>query len=66
MVKDCNNCRYGSYDMDSDYCNHPESFKQSMFGKSLSAMRRGIKCGPDGKLWEKRRVRVKARSTRSG
>jgi len=56
--RDCNPCRFAGCDPDGPYCGHPESFKQTMFGRGLNMMRNEklhpdtAACGSDGKLWE--------------
>lgn len=65
MTKDCNGCQHSTYDMDGVYCAHAEAMRQSIFGKSWTAMvREGGPCGPDRVLYERRRIRVKAGSAK--
>jgi hypothetical protein len=50
----CGNCIYRTYDMDGNYCCHPESFESSGgFGQGLTLARssEGF-CGPEGKFHE--------------
>ncbi len=52
----CGDCKFRTYDMDGNYCGHPESFKAANpFGQGLTRARsaEGV-CGPDEKLWRKR------------
>lgn len=52
----CGNCKHRTYDMDGNYCGHPESYKASAgFGQALDNARsnRGF-CGPDGVFWEEK------------
>lgn len=58
----CRTCDFWIYDMDGEYCAHPESFKQTVFGLGLNAMRSPDgPCGPEATLHKERSnvVRVK-------
>ena len=53
-IKKCGDCRYRTYDMDGNYCGHPESFAASSgFGQGLDLARsdEGF-CGTEGKYHE--------------
>lgn len=53
-AKRCQDCKWVSYDMDGNYCAHPQSLAESAgFGRSLQVARaEGEFCGPEGKLHE--------------
>jgi hypothetical protein len=57
--RDCYQCKHAAADPDGPYCGHPESFKQTMFGRGFNSMRNPAigpqaVCGLEGKLWEKK------------
>jgi len=63
MLKpDCYNCKHAGCDPDGPFCGHPESFKQTMFGRGFNMMRNNLMhpetsiCGPEGKLFEQKEM----------
>lgn len=52
--RDCFNCKYCWCECGEDIvCGHPESYKETSFGRSVNyARREGNFCGPEGKLFE--------------
>lgn len=57
-TRDCYNCKHAGRDLDGPYCEHPESYKQTMFGRGFNMMRnttlhpKTAVCGTEGKLFE--------------
>lgn len=60
MEPNCYNCKHAGCDPDGPFCGHPESFKQTSFGRSFNMMRNETMhpatsvCGIDGKLFEEK------------
>jgi hypothetical protein len=56
--RECYDCKYACCDPDGPYCGHPESFKQTGFGRGFNMMRNAkmhpetAVCGAEGDLWE--------------
>lgn len=53
-TKRCQDCKNVSFDMDGNFCGHPQSMKTANpFGQGLTLARsvNGV-CGVDGDLWE--------------
>jgi hypothetical protein len=61
LIPECGSCKYAGCDPDGTYCGHPESFKQTMFGRGFIMMRNDFAhpdtavCGMEGKLWEEKK-----------
>lgn len=62
--RDCYDCKFAGCDPDGPYCGHPESFKQTIFGRGFNMMRNNLMypetavCGAGGRLFESKTQKV--------
>ena len=51
----CRTCQHCGWDPDGNYCGHPKSFAETMFGRGLPYMRHvDGPCGPDARLFKEK------------